>query len=197
MIDNLMLDTDISSINKTPLSGRYIYFIVNSDDDVIYVGQTCSPAFRLTSHKGNDQFDFVKMVKVNDNIDLCDVEFMEVLKYKPAHNREFPTPTFLTTKTRIVSDGLEHLYDLNSPDIKLKLHEKTRLFWVKHLKKLDDKFMRLITKIINTEKQHDKQNDLIVDEIDKLESKVSIRLTSDCPVLSEALNNTYNKLEVK
>ena len=131
MIKDLFQSTDLSSVHKTPLSGRYVYFIVDALDAVIYVGQTCSPALRLTSHKGNADFNYIKMVAVSDGIDLCDAEFMEILRHKPIHNKEFSTPTFLTTKTRILSDGDELLYDMHNPSCKLTINGKERCFWLK------------------------------------------------------------------
>ena len=131
MINNLFQSTDLSIVHKTPLSGRYVYFIVDDLDTVIYIGQTCSPDYRLTSHKGNKSFNYLKMVKVSDHIALVDAEFMEILRHKPIHNKEFSTPTFLTTKTRILSDGDELLYDMSNPSCALTIDGKKRHFWLK------------------------------------------------------------------
>ena len=94
MINDLLFNLDLSRFHATPLSGNHIYFITNKLNEVIYIGQTCSPAFRLDAHKSNNEFDSVKLVPLADGVSLIDAEFMVILRYKPVHNREFSTPSF-------------------------------------------------------------------------------------------------------
>ncbi len=203
MIKELIEDIDLSNIEKTLLDGRFVYFISNSDDKIIYIGQTTSLAYRVHEHKSKSEYTYLRSVPVMDHIHLNDAEFMYILKYKPKCNKEFPTPTFLTTKTRIISDGLEYLYDLNKPDITLNLHGKTRMFWVKNKNKRYDKFIRIVTKIIHTEKCHNnKQNELIKSEIDKLQCKFTRDEYGNPPeykstFIKDAIKNATDKLKDK
>lgn len=174
MIKDLLFSADISSVNRVPLSGRYVYFIVDEEDTIIYIGQTCSPAFRMCAHKGNNDFDYLKMIGVDDGIDLCDVEFMEIMKHKPIHNRVIPTPTFLIAKSRIILNGEEDIYDIEKPDLHLTMHGKDRYFWLKNEFKgfsYFESMLHLINKYEHPEKESDGVYTMLNRLINELEVK--------------------------
>lgn len=147
MILNLLDENDISSINRTPLSGRHVYFISDENEDIVYIGQTYAPDFRMGSHRSNDKFHSIQLMKVCDNIDLVDVEFMEILKHKPKHNMEFTTPSFLITKTKIISEGIQWQYKMEKPDCELTIQGKKRNFWLKSKHSLCQYHLEVVNRI--------------------------------------------------
>ena len=171
MIDNLMLSADISLANKVPLSGRYVYFILDEDDVIIYIGQTCSPEFRLSAHKLKNEFDYLKMVKVDDSIELCDAEFMAIIKHKPIFNKAIPTPTFLITKSRMTIEDSENKYNTLSPDLHLTVNSKDRYFWLRSQFKGVAYFESLLLLIRRYEKESNANHAMLNRLINELENE--------------------------
>jgi len=171
MIKDLLFSADISSVNKVPLSGRYIYFILDGDDTIIYIGQTCRPDSRVATHRRSGKFNYLKMVKVDDEIDTCDAEFMEIIKHKPMYNKEIKTPTFLTVKSRIMLNGEESTYHLGMPDLHLTLDGKDKYFWLKSEHKGSAYFESLLFLIRRYEKESNANHAMLNRLINELENK--------------------------
>ena len=171
MIDSLMNCADISLVNKVPISGRYVYFTLDSNDLIVYVGQTRSPESRLSAHKLNDGFYYVKMVKVDDNIELCDAEFMEIIKHKPIYNKTIPTPSFLIVKSKMTIEGSENKYNTLSPDLHLTINGMNRYFWLKCEFKGVAYFESLLNLIRRYEKESNANHAMLNRLINELENK--------------------------
>ena len=131
MINDLNKILDISEYDKTLLNGRFIYFISDINDNIVYIGQTSSLAYRMDAHKVKNEYVNIRAIKVHESIPLLNAEFLYIVAYKPEYNRSLPVSDFLTTKTRITLDGLEKNYNLDSPDLEIRMRDKVRLFWIK------------------------------------------------------------------
>ena len=131
MLNNILKNIDVKSLPKSPLNGRYVYFISNRTDEIIYVGQTMSSGYRFENHRAKAEYKHYRTIEISDNLEMNDVEFMFIVIYRPKYNRQFPTPSFLITMTRIMLDGLELNYDLDNPTLSLVIAGKNRDFWLK------------------------------------------------------------------
>ena len=131
MLINLLQNTNVKGLQKSPLNGRYVYFISNHTDEIIYVGQTMSSGYRFENHRAKAEYKHYRAIEISDNLEMNDVEFMFIVLYRPKYNRQFPTPSFLTTINRIKEGCLESVYDLDNPTLSLVIAGKTRNFWLK------------------------------------------------------------------
>lgn len=171
MISDLIGDKNPLDKQKTPLKGRYIYYVSNSEDEIVYIGQTCSAHYRIDHHKGTSDYDYIRMIEVCDHIGICDAEFMAIVRHKPKYNRQFPVPNYLTTGTKILKDGLDNTYNMDHPDLTLSIQGKTRYFWVLNELKRNSDIMHVVSEVRKIENYHNKQNKMIVDKINELEVK--------------------------
>lgn len=131
MLSNILQKVNVKSLQKSPLNGRYVYFISNCTDEIIYVGQTMSSGHRFENHRAKAEYKHYRTIEISDDIEMNDAEFMFIVIYRPMYNRQFPTPSFLITISRIMLDGLELDYDLDNPTLSLVIAGKTRKFWLK------------------------------------------------------------------
>jgi hypothetical protein len=101
MKDDLLSIEQLSSI-KLPVipidQQYYIYFLFNNDD-LVYIGQTCSLVARIGSHqnytgKQKKSFNYISTIQVPSSKILM-IEAFYIDKYKPKHNIVHINSSFL------------------------------------------------------------------------------------------------------
>ena len=102
---NYQPDTENSLIPGTkefgiPQTVGYIYYLIDINDEVVYVGQTCDIKNRIASHTRDKKFKKVLYKEVDVDA-LADEEFKEILKYLPIYNKAIPIPIYWNTLQEI------------------------------------------------------------------------------------------------
>lgn len=77
---------ELNSIRLNKLSDTLIYFLLNKEGDVVYVGKTTSGVFRPLMHK-NKNYEFIEIIQC----EACELDSLEnyyILKYTPKYNKQ-------------------------------------------------------------------------------------------------------------
>lgn len=122
-------------------NGFYVYKLI-SRGVVVYVGQTRTLVQRLFTHKSDKGklYDEIELTEVNFEEDLSLEEFKLIMNLKPKYNKDLPLIPYSFRKSRVVDiiSGLEDsgidskdYYDIDNPDLTIKLNGKTFELWAK------------------------------------------------------------------
>lgn len=75
-----------NSIKLDKLSDTLIYFLLDKENNVIYVGQTTQGIFRPLMHKDKD-FEYIRIIQCSSS-ELDILENFYILKYTPKYNKQ-------------------------------------------------------------------------------------------------------------
>lgn len=126
----MRLEEKTLTIPKYP--NVFVYFLVDEDDDVVYVGKTTKGIIRPLSQKTSKIFDSIKIIPCEEK-DLDIMENILINKYKPKYNGQRNFKSTLTIKK--LRDAIRERYGWEDFDISgvKKLLESSNIKFTKDL----------------------------------------------------------------
>lgn len=67
-----------------------IYYLVDKNDDVVYIGQSVDIYTRINNHRNVKDFNSFRYIEVEDREQLNCVELEEIIKHMPKLNKKLP-----------------------------------------------------------------------------------------------------------
>jgi hypothetical protein len=84
-------DRNEININLMKANGRNFVYLLEKNEDVIYVGRTKRIYDRLVSHKSKKDFDKIALIEFIDKGQCGEAEYYFIKYYKPALNKIWVT----------------------------------------------------------------------------------------------------------
>lgn len=105
-------------IDMTTAPRCFIYFLLDENGEVVYVGQTTRGMSRIEAHYKDKQFEKIYIIPT-DETDLDYAETVYILKYTPKYNKTINLKDFI---------ALKKVKEVVRKDYKLKILKMDRIF---------------------------------------------------------------------